>query len=273
MTKTPPANGKFQMVRAGDLMLRVFTREGDGGHPPLVLCNGLGQSIEILFPLMEQFPGRSLIAFDAAGVGRSDIPDEAASIPDHAVMLRQVLVRLGVAQCDLLGISWGGALAQQLTYDNPDRVRRLVLAITSAGGLGSWWGSPIALSEILFPMRYMHKAYGNFIGPWMYGGEAILQPWLFTEYSSGAIRPSMKGYMAQVQAMCSWTSLPWLHELRVPTQIIGGALDALIPITNQMLLASQMPNARFAVYAAGHLLMYSRRDEVGELVRGFLDEA
>ena len=151
-----------------------------------------------------------------------------------------------------------------------ERVRKLVLAITSAGGIGSWWGTPIALSEIMFPMRYFNKTYGDFIGPWMYGGEAVLNPRMFQEYSKHAIRPTSEGYFGQVRAMCSWTSLSWLDELKQPTLIIAGQFDGLIPIANQMLLAHKMRNARLKVFQAGHLLMYTQRHEVGPMVSSFL---
>lgn len=266
-----PDGGKFQTIFANGVNLRVYTlNEGRTGLP-LVICNGLGQAVEILYPLMHEFPDRPIIAFDAAGVGRSEVPETAATIPQHAAMLRQVLDDLNVDRCDVMGISWGGALAQQLAYEYPQLVHKLVLAITSAGGIGSWCGTPLALSEIMFPFRYVNKAYGDFIGPFMYGGEALLQPALFKEYSKNAIRPSYEGYSAQVKALCTWTSVPWLSQLNQPTQVIGGALDTLIPVANQMLLASLMPNARIRIYNAGHLLMYSRKSEVGALVTDFLD--
>lgn len=267
-----PPNSRFETIRvSGGVNLRVFTRDMDGDSVPLVICNGLGQAVEIQFPLMAELPGRPIIAFDAAGAGRSDVPENATSIAGHAAMLTEVLDKLGVEVFDILGISWGGAVAQQIARDLPHRARKLVLAVTSAGGPGSWWGSPVAVSEILFPLRYSSKAYGNFIGPWMYGGEALFDASLFTEYSKRAIAPDLRGYFAQVRALSSWSSLPWFAELKQPTQIIGGAFDTLIPIANQILLATLRPDAEFRVFQAGHLLMYSRRSEVGPIVSGFLD--
>ncbi|WP_050525762.1 alpha/beta fold hydrolase [Pseudorhodobacter aquimaris] len=275
MTQDLPtrAGDEFRFIKAGGHRLRVFTRDLDKAGPPLVICNGLGQAIEMLLPMMEALPERPIISFDAAGVGRSDTPDHGASMQDHALMLRAVLDELGVDRFDILGISWGGALAQQIAHDLPDRCRKLVLAITSAGGIASWWGSPVALAEIMFPWRYFNKAYGNFIGPFMYGGEAILHPELFRAYSRHAIRPTYEGYSAQVKAMCSWSSLPWLHRLTQPTQIIAGAGDMLIPVPNQILLASLIPDAKLKIFPAGHLVMYSRREEVGQLMTGFLNAA
>lgn len=266
-----PDNGRFRMLQAGGANLRVYTRDLDRPGVPLVICNGLGQCVEILYPLLHELPDRPIIAFDAAGAGRSDVPQDATTIPQHAAMLNEILDRLDVGPVDVMGISWGGAVAQQIARDLPDRVRKLVLAITSAGGPGSWWGSPLAITEILFPFRYVNKSYGNFIGPWMYGGEALMQPSMFQDYARQAIKPSFRGYFAQVTALSTWTSLPWLHELKQPAQIIGGTLDTLIPIANQVLLASLKPNSEFKVFVAGHLLLYSRRREVGPLISEFLD--
>ncbi|MBL4874723.1 MAG: alpha/beta fold hydrolase [Rhodobacteraceae bacterium] len=264
--------GAFHTQQINGLGIRIYSRRADSAAPPLLICNGLGQSVETLFPLIEQFRDREIVAFDVPGVGHSDIPENRLSIPEYARITAQIMEQLGHDIYDVLGISWGGALAQQLAHDYPDRCRKLVLSISSAGGPGSWWGSPIAQFEIFFPLRYTSKTYGNMIGPWMYGGEAIFQPEMFKEYAKHAIAPSAEGYFGQVQAICSWTSLPWLHNLKQPTQVIAGAFDALIPIANQLLLASRLPNARLKVYQDGHLLMYSLREEVGNLMVSFLDE-
>lgn len=262
----------FHFLNLDGARVRYFRRDGDPSLPPLLICNGLGQSIEVLLPIMDELAPRTLIAIDMPGVGRTEKRDDIASIQDYARFTFEVLDAMEIEHVDLLGISWGGALAQQMTHVAPDRIDHLVLAITSAGGLGSWWGTPIALSEIMFPLRYANKAYGNFIGPWMYGGEAILHPEIFREYSRHAIAPSPEGYFSQVRAMCNWTSLPWLRSIDKPTLIIAGRYDGLIPITNQLLLANMIPDATLQIYSAGHLLMFTKRHEVGTLISTFLDD-
>ncbi|UWP89044.1 alpha/beta hydrolase [Aliiroseovarius crassostreae] len=259
-------------LRLDGAIVRYFHRPGETGQTPLLVCNGLGQSLEVLLPILNELGSRPLIAIDMPGVGRSEMRDDIATIPDYAQFTFSVLDKLGIRQFDVLGISWGGALAQQMTHDAPDRIGHLALAITSAGGIGSWWGTPIALSEIMFPLRFTNKTYGNFIGPWMYGGEAILHPEIFREYSKHAIAPSPEGYFTQVRAMCSWTSLPWLRAINTPTLIIAGKYDGLIPIANQLLLASMIPDATLQIYSAGHLLMFTKRHEVGPLISTFLDD-
>ncbi|MCK8484523.1 alpha/beta hydrolase [Aliiroseovarius sp. S2029] len=261
----------FDTIAVDDIPVRYLRRTGSDTAPPLVIFNGLGQSLEVLLPLIDELKDRTVLAFDMPGIGRTPMIEHIITIPDYADFATRVLNALQVDQTDILGISWGGAVAQQLAHDLSNRVRRLVLSITSAGGIGSWWGTPIALSEIMFPMRYISKTYGNFIGPLMYGGEAIFAPAQFHEYSKHAIAPSPEGYFTQVRAMCSWTSLPWLRQLPQKSLIIAGKYDALIPITNQILLANMMQNARLEVYPAGHLLMYSQRADVGATVGAFLD--
>lgn len=270
-TRNPHAEISFKALEIGENRVRYLRREGTSDRPPLLVCNGLGQSMEVLLPLIDEIADRTVIAFDMPGIGRTPMIDSITSIPEYADFAMQVMDALKVDRFDILGISWGGSLAQQMAYDAPDRVRKLVLAITSAGGVGSWWGTPIALTEIMFPMRYMSKAYGNFVGPLMYGGEAIFSPGEFREYSKHAIAPSPEGYFTQVRAMCSWTSLPWLRQLPQKALVIAGKYDGLIPITNQILLANMMANARLEVYSAGHLLMYTQRHDVGVAIGSFLD--
>ena len=266
-----PEDGQFQMLEIGGSRMRVFVRVSGSGRRPLLICNGLGQAVEILFPLIAELGDRTIVAFDAIGVGRSATPDRALGISDHTALTREMLTRLGIGDYDVLGISWGGSIAQQLAHDDPVHCRRMVLAIASAGGIGSWWGTPIALSEIFFPMRYFSKEYGNLIGPLMYGGEALWSPTLFRDYAKHSIAPSRAGYFGQVAAMCSWTSLGWLHRITQPTQVISGLLDGLIPAANQLLLAQRIPGAELRVFAAGHLLMYSHRAEIGPVITAFLD--
>src|SRR5215469_13776186 len=122
------------MVNAQGRAIRVAVRDGIG--PPLLLCNGIGGSLEVLQPFVDAIDRRrTVIRFDLPGIGGSPAP----VVPYHMATLPRVvsglLDEIGHASSDVLGISWGGGLAQQLALALPNRVRKLVLVATGTGTL------------------------------------------------------------------------------------------------------------------------------------------
>ncbi len=116
-------------------MLRVGIRRGEKTRPPLLLFNGIGANIELLEPFLEALDGSEAIIFDVPGVGGSPSPWLPYRPSGLARLSAQLLDQLGHAQVDVLGLSWGGALAQQFAFHQGKRCRRLVLAATSPGHL------------------------------------------------------------------------------------------------------------------------------------------
>ena len=117
---------RMRIVTVGGRNLRVSVREGTPGWPPLLLCNGIGVSLELLQPFVDALdPRRGVIRFDMPGVGGSPAP----AVPYHLLTLPSLLAglldQLGYEQADVLGISWGGGLAQQFALSRPDRARRV----------------------------------------------------------------------------------------------------------------------------------------------------
>ena len=139
-------------------VLRVAVRDGDPDWPPLLLCNGIGVSLELLQPFVDALdPRRGVIRFDMPGVGGSPAP----VVPYHLIttgpLLAGLLDQLGHERADVLGISWGGGLAQQFALSRPDRVRRLVLVATAPGAL-MVPGHPRVLRHLLTPRRHRDPA-------------------------------------------------------------------------------------------------------------------
>ena len=101
--------------------IRVNVREGTG--VPLVLCNGVGASLEVFDPLVEYlYPDTTVVRFDVPGTGGSPDSRLPYGFPYLAAVLGQLLKRLGLnGKVDVLGLSWGGALAQQFAFQNPRR--------------------------------------------------------------------------------------------------------------------------------------------------------
>ena len=167
---------RMRILRAGGRALRVSVREGTSGWPPLLLCNGIGVSLELLQPFVDALdPRRTVIRFDMPGVGGSPAPVIPYHLATSASLLSGVLDQLGYEQADVLGISWGGALAQQFALSRPDRVRRLVLVATGPGAL-MVPGHPRVLLRMLTPRRHRDPGYAARIAGELYGGSARKDP-------------------------------------------------------------------------------------------------
>src|SRR5262249_3956949 len=179
------------------------------------------------------------IAFDLPGTGGSQTPLLPRTLRGLARLTCRLLDVLGYpGAIDVLGISWGGALAQEFALTCPARVRRLVLAATSTGWL-SVPGSPKALCVLATPRRYYSPSYFERIAPTLYGGAIREDPGLLRR--QGHLRfihpPSLRGYLWQLVAGLGWTSLHRLHRVRTPTLVLAADDDPIIPLPRSRQLA------------------------------------
>jgi pimeloyl-ACP methyl ester carboxylesterase len=121
-----------EIMQVGRTPLRVAIRPGSGTAPPLLLCNGLGMPLEAWRPFVDALdPAIEVIRFDTPGAGGSQLPKLPYRFTTLALLLREMLHKLGHQQADVLGISWGGRLAQQFALHNPGLCRRLILVATA----------------------------------------------------------------------------------------------------------------------------------------------
>lgn len=256
-------------VQIGTQRLRVAIRPGCG--VPLLLCNGIGANLELAAPLMQRLGDVESVIFDVPGAGRSPPPKRPYRLFMLAGLLRKLLDHLGYHdQVDLLGVSWGGGLAQQFAIQYPRRVRRLVLAATAMGGMTMLPGDPRVLVKMVDPRRYLDKGYMKRVAPDLYGGRLRDDPEAIRLFTDHARAGDRIGYRYQLLAMLGWTSLPWLWRMRQPTLVLAGDDDPLVPLINARLHAWLLPNARLQVLHDGHLFMLTQADETARLVGEFL---
>ena len=259
--------GQFVEVRG----LRLWTSVR-GEERPLLLINGIGASLELLDPIRNAFEGLQTIAFDAPGAGRSSVPRMPLSLRKLARVVEEMLSRLGFAQVDVLGVSWGGALAQEYAWRYPHRVRRLILAATGPGWI-SLPPNPLAAGLMATPLRYWSSSYLERIAGTVYGGELRENPELLRErgYYRMVSPPSFTGYLGQALALVGWTSLPWLWRLTQPTLIVAGDDDPIAPLFNARIMARLIPNSRLHVIeGGGHLTLLTRAREIAPAIVDFL---
>lgn len=268
-----PATPQISHVDVGEVRLRTSVR---GTGRPLLLVTGLGASLDLAAPFEEELSarGRQVVSFDAPGVGGSTAYRRPRRLGGVAETVVRLLDRLGLDRVDVLGISLGGAVAQQLARCAPDRVRGLVLAATMPG-LGGLPGSPHVLMTLATPRRYRDPAYYRQVAGRIYGGAARTDPAGLVHTALGRFRPpSTWGYAGQLYAITGWSSLPWLHTLPHPTLVLAGDDDPIVPVVNGRLLAWRIPGAHLhVVRGGGHLFVLERPAEIAEVVTGFLDAA
>lgn len=235
------------------------------------MCNGIGAALDVLTPFVDNVDPRiEVVSFDVPGVGDSPGPRLPYRFPQLAFLVTRMLSRLGYDRFDVLGISWGGGLAQQLAFQNPRRCRRVVLVATGTGSL-MVPGHPRVLMRMVTPRRYRDPVYARAVAAQMYGGALRRHPELVGQVLPGHGRGgSRRGYLAQLLAGAGWTSLPFLPLIRQPVLILAGSCDPIIPLVNAQIMHRLLPSASLHVYDDGHLGLVTQAETLGPLVSGFL---
>jgi poly(3-hydroxyalkanoate) depolymerase len=244
-----------------------------GTGPPLLLVMGIGGNLDMWDPLISQLGARQLIAFDAPGTGGSGNARLPMTMRQHANVAVKVLDRLGFPTTDVLGVSWGGLLAQKLAITQPRRVRRLVLAATMPG-MGSIPGGPAALSTLLTPRRYYSRAHFEKVAPRLYGGRARTHPESVRDHLQYRLArpPSPMGYLAQMAATWTYSGLVSLHRVEAPTLVLAGDDDPIVPVVNARMLAQLIPDAELRIVSGGgHLFLLDGTEGIGAIIGRFLD--
>ena len=258
-------------VPVGGQRLRVAIRPGTGGGPPLLVCNGIGTPLEALAPFTGALdPAITVVRFDVPGTGGSPATRLPYSVPWLASLAARMMGRLGYDRFDVLGISWGGGLAQQLAIRYPRRCRRLV----PRGHVDRQPHDPRhpprpAAPRLAPPDR--DPAHAARIAGDIYGGALRRLPHLAA--------PIALGYPAPASAAATSTSCwhpragpacPGSGSSAQPVLILAGDDDPIIPLPNARLMAWLLPAARLHVYQDGHLGLLTRAAELAPLVSDFL---
>jgi poly(3-hydroxyalkanoate) depolymerase len=258
----------FDHIRVGRHRLHVCLR---GSGRPLLVIGGVGANIQMSRPILHALTGVRTVAFEVPGSGRSSTPLRPRTMAGLASITEGMLDALGLGEVDVMGMSFGGGLAQQLARQAPSRVRRLVLLATSCG-LGSIPGPPWAVGALATPLRYYSKSHFEALAPLFMGAKAKDKE-LVRDHARARRHsvPNPFGYYGQAFAALTWTSLPWLDRLTQPTLVISAKDDRIVPSVNGAILAARIPNARHhVVREGGHLFMLDAPDTVALLVLDFL---
>ena len=262
------------MEKIGGRTLRVahWRLDMPSEHPPILFFNGIGANIEAVAPLAERLTERGFIMFDMPGTGESPDPVIPYNPVTMAWTTSELLDHYGIDQVDVMGVSWGGAMAQHFALQHSSRTRRLVLAATTPGML-MVPGNPAALSKMADPRRYIDPEFMSEHFTTLYGG--MVEGSAAKQSHIARLKPpSPRGYLYQLIAMLGWTSLPALPFLKKETLVMMGSDDQIVPIINGRILAAMIPNATLEIFdGGGHLFLLTHTEESVAKLRAFLDAA
>ena len=267
MSKNRAPTFSMETVDGRVLRVAVWRASAPTHNRPILFFNGIGANIEAMAPMAELLDDRDFITFDMPGIGGS--PDPV--VPYNAILMSRIaallLDRFEMPVVDVMGVSWGGAMAQQFALQNPARINKLILCATSAGML-MVPGNPAALVKMADPRRYIDPDFMAKHFKTLYGGMVGNK----SEHISRITPPSKTGYFYQLMAMMGWTSAPFLPFLKTETLIMMGDDDQIVPLANGKFLNFLIPNSElFVVKNGGHLFLLSHVEESITAIRAFLD--
>lgn len=256
---SPPDYDAHLQVQGIRTHVRV---QGEG--PALLLLGGFWGELAVWQRLTPYLPGFRVITFDAPGIGGTESPPHPMSLSALSRFALAVLDGVGHRHAHVLGISFGGVVAQQVAVIAPQRVDRLVLVSTSAGmlDLPSVPGALLRLGWSLTTAR-RGVAAGALFGGRVRDDPNLLERLHMTPPSS------VKAQLYRLAGLAGWYEMPW--SVRRPTLVLTGDDDPLIPVSNGQVLAALINGARLVVVpGGGHLMLFDSQDEVGPIVADFL---
>jgi pimeloyl-ACP methyl ester carboxylesterase len=250
--------------------IELFVRERGDGFP-LLFVNGLGGNAEMWGATEERLSGIArTIVFDWPGIGRSSTPALPFTVTGLTRVVGSAVDELGYESVDILGFSLGGLVAQQLAHDRPHLVRRMAL-VGTACGWGSMPGTLPALALAAMPVRYHSRALYEHTRALLSPADAkLLERHELLREARLRQPPSIFTYFSQLWSGALWSSLRWLPSVRVPTLVLSGDGDELVPPANGVQLARLLPESRLHVIGdEGHLMVFDPESGALSLLEDF----
>jgi len=252
--------------------------EVQGAGQALLLIMGLGGSSALW---LRQVPALSrqyqVVTFDNRGTGQSDKPDIPYTMEMLVGDLAGLLDAIGIHTAHIFGVSMGGMIAQHFALSHPERVTSLILGCTTCGGPHSVMPDVEAIS-LLFDMERMQglplEERAREVLPFLLSQDFIDNNPSFIQQLIATMmeHPTpLHGYMRQAEAIMGHDTYERLPEIKVPTLVIAGDADKLVPIENSRILESRIPKAELVMLKnMGHGFNIEAADETNKAVLDFL---
>ncbi len=254
-----------------------YERYGDhqGTAPKLLFVNGSGATLAASQPMLSLFAKQfDLVAHDQRGLGLTSIPDGPYTMAQYAADAAALVEHLGWHTYSVVGVSFGGMVAQELAVTFPQCLERLALVCTSPGGAG---GSsyplhtlasldPVERAEI--GLRILDQ---RFTPEWLdaHPGDRMLSDAMAQR---GGEKPAevLRGETLQLQARSTHDVYDRLPVITCPTLVASGLYDGIAPASNGEAIAAQISGAEFRAYEGGHAFFYQDRTAFPDVIEFLL---
>lgn len=258
------------LTRVGSINLAYYLY-GEG--TPILMIQGLGGRAVDWGTIPETLAQRfQVVTFDNRGTGKSDKPDTEYSLDLMADEAVAVLRAAGHERAHVVGVSMGGMIAQLVALRHPQAVHRLVLLSTTPGGLHTIAPTPEAMAALIPdmsqpPEEIVRGAMRAITAP----GFADTHPGILGEIVATALSAPTPQFVFARQMAAIMASDPYadLPKIQVPTLVIHGDADPLVPPANGRMLAERIQGAQLLTLpGCGHLAMW---EQPGALSRALLE--
>lgn len=252
-------------AHVGDLSV-WYERRGDG--PRVLFISGSGGDLRTKPNVFDGPLGRGfdLLAYDQRGLGQTSVPEPPYTMAQYGDDAAGLLDQVGWDRCAVVGVSFGGMVAQELAIRHPDRVERLVLCCTSSGGAGSPSYPLHTLTDlpederITIQLGISDTRYG---ADWQAANPEAAEK-IFATMRTG--QPAADGYHHQLEARSHHDTFDRLPCVTAPTLVCAGRFDGIAPLGNSEAIASQIPDAELRTFEGGHLFLLQDRSAWGDIV-------
>ncbi|MEI7967056.1 MAG: alpha/beta hydrolase [Actinomycetota bacterium] len=249
-----------------------------GSGPRVLFFNGSGGSIEGSQLLINAFAKTcQVLVHDQRGLGKTSVPKGPYTMADYANDAAALLDHVGWQTSNIIGLSFGGMVAQEFAVTFPDRIQRLVLMCTSAGGIA---GSSYPLHQLAqLPTDERNKALRmltdtRFTDEWLASHPLDAEIMRFQEDRPNSEKTALQieGERLQLEARMGHDVADRLLLISAPTLITAGRFDGIAPLVNSQAIAERIPNSTLNVYEGGHPFLSQDRQAMRD-IRAFLQQA
>src|ERR1700751_2435343 len=241
--------------------------EEEGKGAPVLLIMGLGWPSYMWYRTKPLINGKDrTITFDNRGAGRSDVPAGPYPIATMASDAAAVLDAAGVERAHLYGVSIGGMIALQY----PRRVKSLILGCTASGGAEAKRAAPEVI-EVLTRQGMTAEEAARAINPYIY--DKGTPPSRIEEDLKIRLQwvATFDGYMAQLQGIMMWEAYSVIAQIAVPTLVVHGETDQLVPPENGKLIAQRISGSKIVMIPnASHIYSTDQPEAAHKPVLEFL---